>query len=49
VTIFIALTSYIAGYYGTCSKAFMRLESMAGISQENHEIYAKLAMQIFLK
>ena len=46
---FLALTSYLAEYYGVCSKAFMKLETMPRISAEEHEVYANLAMQIFLK
>uniref|UniRef100_A0A914HN51 WD repeat-containing protein 55 homolog n=1 Tax=Globodera rostochiensis TaxID=31243 RepID=A0A914HN51_GLORO len=45
----LALTSYFAEHYGICSKAFMKLETMEFIPKDEREVYADLAMQIFVK
>lgn len=36
-------------YYGQCSRAFIRLESMEGLSPAEREAYADLALQIFVQ
>jgi len=45
----LALSSYLAEYYGVCNKAFMKLESIPSLSQDEQQTYSKLALQIFLK
>uniref|UniRef100_A0A183BUW6 ANAPC4_WD40 domain-containing protein n=1 Tax=Globodera pallida TaxID=36090 RepID=A0A183BUW6_GLOPA len=45
----LALTSYLTEHYGICSKAFMKLETMAFIPKDEREVYADLSMQIFVK
>jgi WD repeat-containing protein 35 len=42
----LALVSLHAGYYGTCSKAFIRLESIEG---PESEYYKELAIEIFTR
>ncbi|KAJ3365210.1 WD repeat-containing protein 35 [Kappamyces sp. JEL0680] len=42
----LALVSLHAGYYGTCSNAFLKLES---IGDKHHEYYRDLAFEIFTK
>lgn len=42
----LALVSLHAGYYATCSKAFIKLESL---EDENQEYYQNLALDIFTK
>ncbi|KAL3125948.1 hypothetical protein niasHT_009477 [Heterodera trifolii] len=45
----LALTSYLTEYYGICSKAFMRLETMEKVAKAEREVYTELAMQIFFR
>lgn len=45
----LALSSYLAEYYGVSSKAFMKLESIPSLSPDEQQTYSKLALQIFLK
>lgn len=45
----LALISYLSGYFGICSKAFMKLESLPTLSSTIQDNYAKLALQIFMK
>jgi WD repeat-containing protein 35 len=35
--------------FGTCSKAFIKLESLEGLSEDQKEEYQELAMDIFIK
>uniref|UniRef100_A0A7S3G0N4 IFT121-like TPR repeats domain-containing protein n=1 Tax=Palpitomonas bilix TaxID=652834 RepID=A0A7S3G0N4_9EUKA len=42
-----ALTAYHNHYYGQCSKAFIRLENLPGLSDEAKKGYSKLALSIF--
>ncbi|KAF8068393.1 Wdr35 [Scenedesmus sp. PABB004] len=44
---FLALVGFYARFYGTCSKAFVKLESLPGLPREAREAYADLAMSIF--
>lgn len=46
---FVALASFYNKFFGQCSKAFIKLESSPSIPKERHEIFADLAMSIFLK
>lgn len=46
---FIAIACYYSKHYGRCSKAFMKLESIPGMSDEARESYADLATSIFVK
>jgi WD repeat-containing protein 35 len=45
----IALTSFYNKHYNQCSKAFIRLESLSTISQEERNAFANLALHIFTK
>lgn len=45
----IALASSGCQAFGTCSRAFMKLESLESISQAKQQEYADLAMEIFTK
>jgi len=45
----IALTSFHAKYYSQCSKAFIRLETLKELSQEDRDGMADLALKIFTK
>eukprot|EP00238_Polyblepharides_amylifera_P008608 CAMPEP_0196598138 /NCGR_PEP_ID=MMETSP1081-20130531/94147_1 /TAXON_ID=36882 /ORGANISM="Pyramimonas amylifera, Strain CCMP720" /LENGTH=1154 /DNA_ID=CAMNT_0041923789 /DNA_START=199 /DNA_END=3663 /DNA_ORIENTATION=- len=46
---FQALTCFYSKYYGKCSRAFIKLESMPGIPVEKQESFAELAVSIFTK
>lgn len=46
---FLALSSYVSGFFEVCSRAFMKLESLTNLSTDEQEIYSKLAKEIFLK
>ena len=35
--------------FGACSKAFIKLESLDGLTSEQHESYEELALEIFTK
>jgi WD repeat-containing protein 35 len=45
----IALTAFYNKHYNQCSKAFIRLESLQSISQEEREAFSNLALHIFTK
>ncbi|XP_075212960.1 intraflagellar transport protein Oseg4 [Lycorma delicatula] len=45
----LALASSSCKAFGTCSRAFMKLESLDNISESKREEYADIAMQIFTK
>jgi WD repeat-containing protein 35 len=45
----IALSTYYSSYFGQCSKAFTRLESMEDVKEEQREKYRKLALAIFVR
>ena len=44
-----ALSSCANRAFGTCSKAFIKLEALEELSQEEREEYQELAMDIFVK
>jgi hypothetical protein len=44
-----ALTSFYNKYYGQCSRAFIKLESLEGVSKEELDRYKKLAVAIFTR
>lgn len=44
---FLALVGFYSSFYGTCSKAFVKLESLPSIPKERREAYADLAISIF--
>uniref|UniRef100_A0A7S0R8E2 Anaphase-promoting complex subunit 4 WD40 domain-containing protein n=1 Tax=Chlamydomonas leiostraca TaxID=1034604 RepID=A0A7S0R8E2_9CHLO len=46
---FLALASFYNKFYGQCSKAFIKLESMPAIPADARDEYGDLAMSIFLK
>lgn len=46
---FLALASFYNKFFGLCSKAFIKLESLPSIPTDKQESYADLAMSIFLK
>uniref|UniRef100_A0A7S3VHU1 Anaphase-promoting complex subunit 4 WD40 domain-containing protein n=1 Tax=Dunaliella tertiolecta TaxID=3047 RepID=A0A7S3VHU1_DUNTE len=46
---FLALASFYNKFYGQCSKAFIKLESMPSIPAEDRSKYADLGMSIFMK
>jgi len=46
---FLALASFYNKFYGQCSKAFIKLESLPSVAIPAREVYADLAMSIFLK
>jgi WD repeat-containing protein 35 len=43
-----ALASYAAARYGSCSRAFVKLESMPTLTAEQKEEYRRVALSIFL-
>ncbi|RYG47252.1 hypothetical protein EON67_08745 [archaeon] len=43
----VALTSYYLGCYGTCSKAFMKLEALESLTAAEREAYSELALSVF--
>ena len=45
----IALTAYYNKAFGICSKAFVKLESLPSLSDEERSKYADLAMSIFIR
>lgn len=45
----LALSSSACQAFGTCSRAFMKLESLQSISQPKQQEYADLAMEVFTK
>ena len=45
----VALTAYHNSYFGICSRAFIKLETMTGIEDEERETIQNLALQIFTK
>lgn len=45
----IALTAYHNEYYGVCSRAFIKLETMQTLSEEERDNIQSLALQIFTK
>ena len=45
----IALSALFSGYFKECSKAFVKLENLAGQSEEERTLYEDLAVSIFLK
>ena len=45
----LALSSCANRAFGTCSKAFIKLEAMQDLSEETKEEYQELAMDIFVK
>ena len=45
----LALSSCANRAFGTCSKAFIKLESLEELSEEQREEYRELAMDIFIK
>ncbi|GFR48747.1 hypothetical protein Agub_g10705, partial [Astrephomene gubernaculifera] len=46
---FLALAAFYNQFFGQCSKAFIKLESMPSIPADKREAFADLAMSIFLK
>ena len=44
-----ALTAFHNKYFGICSRAFIKLETMGGISEEDRETIQNLALSIFTK
>ena len=44
-----ALTSSANKAFGICSKAFIKLESLENVREEQREQYEELALQIFTK
>ncbi|KAG2494620.1 hypothetical protein HYH03_007139 [Edaphochlamys debaryana] len=46
---FLALAAFYNQFFGQCSKAFIKLESMPSIPTDKRESFADLAMSIFLK
>lgn len=44
-----ALVSAHAGQFGISSKAFMKIDSLPNVTENEKEKYHKLAMEIFLK
>jgi WD repeat-containing protein 35 len=44
----LALAAFCAGYFGQCSKAFMKLESMEALSEAERAAFADLAIEIFV-
>ncbi|KAL6750533.1 intraflagellar transport protein [Haematococcus lacustris] len=46
---FLALAAFYNKFYGQCSKAFIKLESMPTIQASRRDEYGNLAMSIFLK
>eukprot|EP00472_Partenskyella_glossopodia_P003555 CAMPEP_0197515860 /NCGR_PEP_ID=MMETSP1318-20131121/846_1 /TAXON_ID=552666 /ORGANISM="Partenskyella glossopodia, Strain RCC365" /LENGTH=784 /DNA_ID=CAMNT_0043064331 /DNA_START=21 /DNA_END=2375 /DNA_ORIENTATION=- len=45
----IAITAFSNRFYGQCSRAFIRLESLETLTEEEREKYRDLAMSIFIK
>lgn len=45
----LALASCANRAFGTCSKAFIKLEALEELSEEAREEYSELAMDIFIK
>eukprot|EP00775_Hariotina_reticulata_P008215 gene8215-8407_t len=45
---FLALVGFYSSFFGTCSKAFIKLESLPSVPKDRREAYADLAMSIFL-
>jgi WD repeat-containing protein 35 len=45
----LAVAAFAAGYYGQCSRAFMKLEAMAGLSAAGRAAAADLATAIFVR
>jgi WD repeat-containing protein 35 len=43
----VALAAYYSKFYGECSKALVKLENLQGLSEEEREAYAELAVSIF--
>lgn len=43
----IALTTFYNGYYGQCSRAFIMLESLPDLTEEEKEKYKKTSLSIF--
>lgn len=46
---FVALATFYNKFYGQCSKAFVKLESLAELRPDQREAYAALAVSIFLQ
>jgi WD repeat-containing protein 35 len=45
----LALAALAARSYGICSKAFIKLESLSGLTDKLRQAYEDLALQIFTK
>ncbi len=45
----VGLTSYFNKFYGQCSRAFIKLETLDDFSAEDKESYQNLALDIFTK
>jgi WD repeat-containing protein 35 len=45
----LALASFQGQKFGTCSKAFVKLESLSGASEEETSQYEDLALEIFTR
>ena len=43
----LALTSYYNRYYNQCSKAFMKLESLADVPESDWQAFSEIAMTVF--
>jgi len=43
----VALAAYYSRYYGECSKALVKLENLQGLTEDEREAYAELAVSIF--
>jgi hypothetical protein len=45
----ISYASYLTKYYGQCSRAFIKLESVDTLTQEEREKFKKMALGIFVR
>jgi WD repeat-containing protein 35 len=45
----IALTSYYSKCFGTCSRAFIKLEAMDAIAPADREMFSELALSVFME
>lgn len=44
----IALTTFYNGYYGQCSRAFIKLEALQNLTDKEREKYQKTSLEIFI-
>ena len=45
----LAMSAYFNKHYGLCSKAFVRLEALVGLTDAERKAYAEMALQIFMR